>query len=313
MVDSPQHLLTPREVGTTGVRTFPVAFDGSVLGWVTGMEIADDVLNRFADAGGTLISTSSHYAGGRSEMMIGSWLAKRDRSSMLIGTRVGRHPDDPGLSRRSIERALESSLERLRTDYVDFLGFDGELLPDDPTEALETVADFVRAGSVRFLSVVYCEPGQVQRLIQVADEGGLPRPSAVANEYSLMVRRAAETEMLPLAAEHGLGFFARLPLAAGFLTGRIQSAEDLPDNALFDGALQHLGRRGTKVLNALSKVAAEQESTPEVIALAWLLSKPGVSAAVVRMWDLGGVQIGFGGSEVALTRHQIAELDAASA
>lgn len=295
------------------MRTFPVAFDGSVLGWVTGMEIADDVLGRFADSGGSLISTAGHYAGGRSEMMIGSWLAKRDRSSMLIATRVGRHPDDPGLGRRAIERALESSLERLRTDYVDFLAVDGETLPDDPTELLETVADFVRAGSVRFFSAVYCEASQVRRLIEVADEPGLPRPSAVANEYNLIVRRAAETEMLPLAAEQGLGFFARLPLASGFLTGRIQSADDLPENALFDGALQHIGRRGSRVLAALQKVANEHGTSPDVIALAWLLSKPGVSAAVVRMWDLGALQIGFGGSEIALTRHQIAELDAASA
>lgn len=312
-METPHHLLTPRAIGSTGVRTFPVAFDASVLGWVTGVEVADEVLGRFADSGGTLISTAGHYAGGRSEMMIGTWLAKRDRSSMLIATRVGRNPDDPGLSRRAIERSIETSLERLRTDYVDFLALDGEVLPEDPSETLETVTDLVKAGSVRFISTTYAESIQVRRLLDVAAEHGLTSLSAVATEYNLMVRRAAETAMLPLAAERGLGFFARFPLASGFLSGRIQSAADLPENALFDGALQHIGRRGTRVLAALQKVATEHETTTDVIAVAWLLSKPGVSAAVVRMYDLDAVQIGFGGSEVALTRHQIAELDAASA
>lgn len=312
-METPQRLLTPREIGTTGIRTFPVAFDGSVLGWVTGIEVADEVLGRFLDSGGTLISTAGHYAGGRSEMMIGNWLSRHERSKVLVATKVGRHPDDPGLSRRAIERSVEAALERLRTDHIDFLSFDGDLLPEDPAESFETVAGLIRAGSVRYLSAAHFEAPRVRELLDLAEAEGYPVFQAVLNEYNLMVRRASETGMLPLAIERRLAFFARLPLAGGFLSGQVRAPEDLPESAFFDGALQHLGRRGSRVLAALEKVAREHESTPGNVALSWVLSKPGVTAAVVRMWNPDGVIVGFDGSEIALTRQQVAELDAASA
>jgi aryl-alcohol dehydrogenase-like predicted oxidoreductase len=115
---TPASVLTPREVGTTGLRTFPIAFDGSVLGWVTGVEQAEEVLGRFSDAGGTLVSTADHYAAGRSEFMIGRWLKTVDRSSVLVATKVGRHPDRPGLGRHQIENSVDASkwaAERNRT------------------------------------------------------------------------------------------------------------------------------------------------------------------------------------------------------
>src|SRR5690606_1050382 len=136
--------------------------------------------------------------------------------------------------------------------------------------------------SVRFLSAAHFEASRVRQLLDVADAEGYPRFRAVLNEYNLMVRRASEEGMLPLAVERQLGFFARLPLAGGFLTGSVRAPEDLPENAFFDGALQHIGRRGTRVLTALEKVAREHESTPGNVALSWVLSKPGVTAAVVR-------------------------------
>jgi len=312
-METPQRLLTPRTIGTTGIRTFPVAFDGSVLGWVTGVEVADDVLGRFLDAGGTLVSTAGHYAGGRSEMMIGNWLARHDRSRVLVATKVGRHPDDPGLSRRAIERSVEAALERLRTDYIDFLSFDGDLLPEDPGESFETVADLIRAGSVRFLSAAHFEAPRARELLDLAAAEGYPLFQAVHNEYSLMVREASETHMIPLAVERGLGFLARLPLASGYLMGGIRSPEDLPENAFFDGALAHLGRRGSRVLGVLERIALEHGTAPANVALSWVLSKPGVTAAVVRMWNPDGVVVGFDGSELALTRQQVAELDDASA
>lgn len=310
---TPPPVLTPRQVGSTGVRTFPIAFDGSVLGWVAGIERADELLGRFRDAGGTLISTADHYAAGRSEYMIGSWLTGVDRSSILIATKVGRHPDRPGLGAHQIENSVDASLERLGTDYVDFLSYDGDLLGAEPLEAFEAVDRLIRAGKVRFLSAAHFEASRVRSLNEWAAPASYPTFQAVIAEYNLMTRRAMEQEMLPLAAEQGLGVFARLPLAAGFLTGDIRSAADLPSNALFDGALQHVGRRGDRVLLALSQVATEHEATLATVALAWVLSKPGITAAVVRGHNLEALDTGMMSSTVALTRQQIALLDAASA
>lgn len=310
---TPTTVLTPREVGTTGVRTFPIAFDGSVLGWVTGVERATDLLDAFRDAGGTLVSTADHYAAGRSEYMIGSWLKNIDRSSVLIATKVGRHPDRPGLGAHQIENSVDASLERLGTDYLDFLSYDGDLLPEDPLEAFEAVDRLIRGGKVRFLSAAHFEAHRVQALNEWAEPAKYPTFRAVLAEYNLMTRRAMEQEMLPYAGANGLAVFARLPLASGFLTGKIRSPRDVPENALFDGALQHVGRRGDRVLAALGQVAAEQEATLATVALGWVLSKPGITAAVVRAFDLEALDAGFLGSTIALTRQQIALLDSASA
>jgi aryl-alcohol dehydrogenase-like predicted oxidoreductase len=306
-------VLTPREVGTTGLRTFPIGFDGSVLGWVTGVERAGEVLGRFSDAGGTLVSTADHYAAGRSEFMIGRWLKTVDRSSVLVATKVGRHPDRPGLGRHQIENSVDASLERLGTDYIDFLSYDGDLLPEDPIEAFEAVDRLIRAGKVRFLSAAHFEASRVRELNEWTAPASFPTFRAVLGEYNLMTRRAMEEEMLPLAAEQGLAVFARLPLAAGFLTGDIRSADDVPPNGLSDGALQHIGRRGERVLTALTAVAQEHETTLATVALAWVLSKPGITAAVVRAYSVDTLDVGLLSSTIGLTRQQIASLDAASA
>jgi aryl-alcohol dehydrogenase-like predicted oxidoreductase len=310
---TPASVLTPREVGSTGLRAFPIAFDGSVLGWVTGVERAAEVLGRFSDAGGTLVSTADHYAAGRSEFMIGRWLATVDRSSVLIATKVGRHPDRPGLGSHQIENSVDASLERLGTDYIDFLSFDGDLLPEDPLEAFEAVDRLIRVGKVRFLSAAHFEASRVRELNDWAAPAKYPTFQAVLGEYNLMTRRAMEDEMLPLAAERGIAVFARLPLAAGFLTGDVRSADDVPSSGLFDGALQHLGKRGDRVLQALGQVAREHDATPGTVALAWVLSKPGVTAAVVRAHNVETVDISLLSSTIGLTRQQIALLDAASA
>jgi aryl-alcohol dehydrogenase-like predicted oxidoreductase len=309
---APVSVLTPRDVGTTGLRTFPIAFDGSVLGWVTGVTRATGVLDRFSAAGGTFISTADHYAAGRSEYMIGRWLARVDRSSVIVATKVGRHPDRPGLGAHQIENSVDASLERLGTDYVDFLSYDGDLLPADPEDAFDAVDRLVRAGKVRFLSAAHFEARRVRELNERVAPAGYPTFRAVLAEYNLMTRRAMEQEMLPLAAEQNLAVFARLPLASGFLTGSIRSPDDVPRTALFDGALQHLGRRGDRVLSALDEVALEHGTSPSAVALAWVLSKPGITAAVVRAHDLDALDAGLLGSAIALTRQQSAALDLAS-
>ncbi|HEV7740889.1 MAG TPA: aldo/keto reductase, partial [Pseudolysinimonas sp.] len=113
--------LPPRVIAGTDMRVFPIAFDGCVLGWVTGPDRAREVLSEFGQLGGNLISTADHYAAGRSEIMIGEWLKTVRRSSVFVATKVGRHPDHPGLTRSAIRVSLTASLERLRTDYVDLL------------------------------------------------------------------------------------------------------------------------------------------------------------------------------------------------
>jgi aryl-alcohol dehydrogenase-like predicted oxidoreductase len=306
-----QPKLTPREIGTTGIRVFPVAFDGCVLGWVTGFDRAVEVLDTFRSLGGNLIVTADHYAGGRSEHMIGSWLVNVPRASVVIASKVGRHPDHRGLGRKAIPEALNASLDRLQTDYIDLLSLDGDLLGNDPIAALEVGAQLVAEGRVRQLSLSHAD-GAATRKLQAAAEAAGVSFSAVLAEYNLMTRKPMERDLGPVVSELQLGFFARLPLAAGFLSGEVRSRTDLPANPLFDGALEHVGRRGFKVLEAVETMAAQLETTASAVALSWLLSKPLVTAAVVRLNNLDALADGLSGASIQLSRSQIASLDAAS-
>ena len=304
----------PRDVGGTGVMVSPIGLDGAVFGWATGIDETASVLNAYAAAGGTLISTADHYAGGRSEVMIGAWLRTvPDRGSVVLETRVGRHPDAAGLSRRKLLRAVENSLTRLGTDYVDFLSFDGEDAETPIEESLETGFRLIAEGKVRFLSAARFSPATIRRVAEIAEESGGPAFRAILVEYNLMDRVQYERDFQALGVDLGRGAFARLPLANGYLTGAFRARDDVPHSIMFDDATRHIGRRGDRVLAALESVSKDLGETPTTVALAWVLLKPGIAAALLRAKDADQVQHALGATHVRLERHHVVLLDKASA
>jgi aryl-alcohol dehydrogenase-like predicted oxidoreductase len=303
-----------RSIGDTGLAVNPIALDGAPFGWASGVGSTTHMLDLFRDSGGNLITTSDHYAGGRSEIMIGSWLRTvSDRSNIVLSTRVGRHPDAPGLTQRSILRAVESSLERLETDYVDLLSFDGDQPEQRLDDALEAVDRLIREGKVRFLASNGFASSRIEEVSRLAAESRYPHFGAIFVEYNLMDRRDYETGIQPVSLKLGRGTVARLPLAAGYLTGNFRSRDDLPQTVMFESAKRHVGRRGTRVLDALAVVAKELGTTRGRAALAWVLLKPGVAAATVRAKDSAELEDALGAGEVRLTRQHVALLDRASA
>ncbi|BDZ47614.1 aldo/keto reductase [Naasia aerilata] len=303
-----------RQIGTTGIGVFPYGIDGSVFGWTAGFEAAIDVLDEFHGAGGTLISTADHYAGGRSEVMIGAWLARQPaRERLVLATKIGRHPDTPGLSARNIRAAVDNSLERLRTGYLDLLSFDGDH-PETPLEeSLTAVADLMASGKVRHLAVSDFSGARLIEARAVAGSLGLPFPEAVFAEYNLMERRRYESEIAPISHAQQLGVLAKLPLASGYLRGDFRSRDDLPSSPMFAAALRYVGRRGNKVLDTLETISHEVGENIGRVAIAWVLSKPGVAAAVVRAKDGPALLDLMPAAELQLTRHQLALLDRVTA
>lgn len=294
-------------------RPLQLAIDGNVFGWAAGIEATAEALDAFANAGGTMISTADHYAGGRSEIMIGNWVSSRSaRDRVVLATKIGRHPDTPGLSAANIVEATEASLLRLQTDYIDILSFDG----DDPhvplLESLTAAAALIESGKVRAIAASGYSGSRLREAMETVREEGLPGFRAVFAVYNLMQRRAYERDVAGAAADYGLGVFARLPLANGFLTGRYRSKSDVPDSVMFNDAVEHIGRHGFKVLKVLETVAAETETSPAVVALAWLRSKPGIVAPVVRASNASRILELTGAAELVLTREQILALDAVS-
>ena len=302
-----------RAVGTTGLFVHPIALDGSVFGWAAGPEETATVLDVYSSAGGNLVSTADHYAGGRSEVMIGSWLrSRRIRNEMVIATKVGRHPDNPGLDPRSIIAAVDASLERLGVEHIDLLSLDGESSDIPIEESLGALEDLVTSGKIRAVGVSGFRAKTLARCEKAA-EAGLPEVRAIVVEYSLMRRAEYEKHLQPFAVRHNACGLARLPLANGFLTGDFRQREDFPTSGMFMDAAKHAGRKGTKVLGALDEIAAALESSPGRVAAAWVISRPGIASAIARARNAPQVAELLEAAMLDLPPEHVARLDRVSA
>jgi aryl-alcohol dehydrogenase-like predicted oxidoreductase len=246
--------------------------------------------------------------------MIGSWLRARGaRGTMIVETRVGRHPDAAGLGKHSLLRAVENSLTRLGTDYIDFLSFDGEDSKTPLEESLETVHRLIAEGKVRFLAASGFRASTVLHAQALAAESDGPRFRALLAEYNLLEREFYELEVAQISVDLGRAAIVRFPLANGYLTGQFRTRDAEPGNIMFDDAIRHVGRRGDRVLGVLERIAGELGVTPAQIAMAWVLLKPGVAAAVLRAKDAGQILEAFSALNVQLARHHVALLDRVSA
>lgn len=300
-------------VGETGIAVHPLALGGSTFGWTLGPDEAFEVLDRFAGTGGDLIDTADSYAAGRSESIIGAWMAARGtRDRMRVMTKVGRHPDHPGLGPVDIRAAVDASLMRLGTDRIDVLFFHG----DDPSvpleESLGAVGALVAEGKVLALGASDFPP---DRLIEarVLAANGLPRFELVTTCYNLMQRRSFEGAPELVAHAQGLGVLPYFALANGFLGGQVRRRSEVRHDARGARLARHLGRRGRRILTAVDEIAFAHGVQPATIALAWLLAKPTVVAPVASATRPDQVEALMAAASVELHRSELVELDRVSA
>ena len=255
----------------------------------------DDEATAFAlmdaarERGITLFDTANSYGLGRSEEMVGRWLAsRRARDEVVLSTkvrnRVGPAPEDEGLSARHIRRQVEASLRRLGTDRIDlYLAHD----PDPAVPLPETMTAFdelVRAGKVGHVGLSNFDGSQVAEAATIAARGGLTPVANLQSGYSLL-DRAVATDVLDVCARHGIGFTAYSPLAGGWLTGRYRPGQPYPRGsrmALRPDPYRDLERPAAfAAIAALRRAAAERGVDLPTLALAWVLTDPGVSAVIV--------------------------------
>lgn len=300
------HNPVSRRVGNTGMAVYPVAINGSVFGWTTDATGAAQVLDTFVDAGGNLISTADHYAGGLSETIIGSWLRRHDaRDTLVIATKVGRHPDAPGLSATALRRAVAASRSRLRVDTIDLLSFEG----DDPgvplEESMTTVAELIAEGAVGHLAVCGFTGTRLREAIRIAHRLGLPSVSTVLTEFNLLDREPYETDIAPVALANDLGALAMQPLAGGYLRGDGTTASTAQPGE----HVHRYGRRGERMLSALRDTAWDLGTTPARVALAWILAKPMVAAPILDVRDGPGLLDLLPAVDLILTEEQLRFLD----
>jgi len=303
-----------RRIGASDLRVFPLAISGNVFGWTAGAQATHDILNEYAAAGGNFIDTADSYAGGRSEVMIGKWMRdSRNRDDMVVATKIGKSADNPGLRARTINRAVEASLERLRTDVIDLLYLHIDDTSVDFEETLLAVDELIRAGKVRYFGVSDHTGNRLIEARIASAQLGVAPMVALQNHYNLVHRAEYEGDLAHVAERQGLGVMPRFALASGFLTGKYRSRSDLAGTARGSEAAKYLTRRGLRILTALDTIATARGTSVATIALAWLLTKPLVVAPVASASKAGQVAELMAAASVHLTRHEAAELDRVSA
>ncbi|HEX8669088.1 MAG TPA: aldo/keto reductase [Allosphingosinicella sp.] len=306
-----------RILGASGLRTPPLIFGGNVFGWTADEATSFDLLDRFVAAGGTMIDTADTYSawapgnkGGESETIIGAWLERRGRrDDVLIATKVG---FAGGLGAANIAAAVDGSLRRLRTDYLD-LYYAHRDDPDVPLEeTLEAFDCLVRAGKVRALGASQIEAHRLERALDISTANGWTGYSVLQTWYSLVERPRYEEALAGVVERRGLGMCAFFALANGYLTGKYRSRDDLGKSVRSDRVEEYMGGLGPQVLAALDEVAAETGATVAQVALAWVAAQPTVTAPLASARNLPQLEELLGSLELELSAQQVARLSAAS-
>lgn len=312
-----------RELGHSGIKVGVLAFGGNVFGWTADEPTSFQLLDAFVDTGFNLIDTADVYStwvsghtGGESETIIGKWLkqsGKRDK--VVIATKVGKPmgPDRKGLSRKYIEQAVEDSLRRLQTDYVDLY----QSHEDDPNtpleETLAAFGDLVAKGKVRAIGASNYSGARLTEAMQVSKSRNLARYETLQPEYNLYAREKFETDLLPVAKREGLGVIPYFSLASGFLTGKYRSEQDLSKSARGQGIKKYLNDRGLRILGALDQVAKSRAATQAQVALAWLIAQPTIVAPLVSATSVAQWRELVPAAELKLSQEDLEALKTASA
>lgn len=282
--------MTTRKLGTSTLEVSPLCLGTNVFGWTIDEKTSFAILDALVAAGFNFIDTADMYStwvpghtGGESETIIGNWMKRTgSRSKVIIATKVGKEmgPSEKGLAKAYIFRAVERSLERLRTDYIDLYQShaDDEATPIE--ETLEAYAELIQQGKVRVIGASNYTAERLAAALQASKQHGYPRYESLQPHYNLYERAGYEAALEPLCLEKGLGVIPYFSLASGFLTGKYRSDSDLAKSPRGQGVKKYLDGRGLRILAALDQVAREKHSTPGKVALAWLLARPSITAPI---------------------------------
>jgi aryl-alcohol dehydrogenase-like predicted oxidoreductase len=278
------------KLGKSDLEVPVICLGGNVFGWTVTEADAFRQLDAALESGLNFIDTADVYSrwmpghkGGESETILGKWLAKGDkRNNVILATKLGLDMGDgkKGLKAGYIEQAVEDSLRRLQTDFIDLY----QAHRDDPETPLEeTLGAFdklVRQGKVRHIGASNYSGPRLKEALRISKDNGLVGYVSIQPQYNLVAREEFETDLLPVVQEHTLGVIPYYSLAAGFLTGKYRSKQDADGKARGGTVAKYLNDWGFNVLHALDEVAREHQSTPGRVALAWLMVQPGVTAPI---------------------------------
>ena len=306
-----------RKLGRTGLKVSNLCLGAMTFGnaqWGCDEPTAARIVARFLDAGGNFIDTADVYSVGVSEEITGRAIGKK-RGQVVLATKVA-GPNDLGVSRKHILDAVDASLRRLGTDYIDLY----QVHAYDPTtpldETLRALDDCVRAGKVRYVGCSNYSAWQLMKATAIARELGSARFDSLQPQYSL-VCRSIEREHLPLCLEEGIGVIPWSPLGGGLLTGKIRRGTPAPagSRAAVDVAMRERfgSEKNLAIAEAVAGVAGSLGKTASQVALAWVIGQPGVTSPIFGARTLEQVEDNLGAADLVLPEEARKRLEEASA
>jgi aryl-alcohol dehydrogenase-like predicted oxidoreductase len=322
------HTMQYRKMGRTGLKVSAICLGTMTMGWSSDEPTSHAILDAAVDAGVNFIDTADIYSrwiagnkGGESETIIGQWLKGKDRRSVVIATKVrGRMWDGvngEGLSRSHIMHAVEDSLRRLQTDYIDLYQTH---FPDDSTpidETLRALDDLVTQGKVRYIGASNYPAWKLMKSLWSADTHGTARFDCLQPNHSLLHRAEWERELEAVCESEGIGVIPYSPLAAGFLTGKYtrESGKNVDTTRAESGLINELinNPKAFDVLEAAQTIAGDHGVSVAHVALAWQLARPAITSSIIGARTVQQLQDVVGASDLTLTHEQITTLNQISA
>ena len=311
-----------RQLGQSSLHVYPITFGGNVFGWTADEAMSFKLLDAFVAAGFNFIDSADVYSrwhpgnmGGESETIIGNWVKSRgNRDKVVIATKLGIEmaPGKKGLSKAYMMQAVEASLRRLKTDYIDLY----QSHRDDPDtsieETLSAYADLVKAGKVREIGASNFTADRLAESLKISTEKKLPRYQSLQPQYSLVERAEFEGPLEALCLKEKVGVIGYYSIASGFLTGKYRSKADAEGRARGPRVEKYLNDYGFGVIAALDDVAKRLNVKPVQVALAWLIARPSVTAPIVSATNLDQLTELLKSAEVKLDAAAIAQIGTAS-
>jgi aryl-alcohol dehydrogenase-like predicted oxidoreductase len=311
-----------RRLGRSDLKIAPLMLGTNVFGWTADEKTSFSILDAFIDAGFNAVDTADVYSrwspagAGASETVIGNWLAqggRRDR--IVLATKVGMEMGEgmKGLSAAYIERAVEASLKRLKTDYIDLYQSHRDDADTPLAETAEAYARLIKAGKVRVVGSSNFTAERLKSALDTAKELGVPRYESEQPLYNLYDRAGFEGALQKLCIDEEIGVIPFYGLASGFLTGKYRSEADLSKSPRGGGAKKYMTDRGMRILAALDEVAGGHGASPAQVALAWVMAQPGLTAPIASATSVAQLQELMGAAELSLSAEDLKALDVASA
>ena len=279
-----------RQLGKQGPNVPVICLGGNVYGWTLSEPDSFHQLDRAVASGLTFIDTADVYStwvpghkGGESETILGKWFARSGRrKDVFLATKAGFEMGEgkSGLSARYIAQAIDESLRRLQTDYIDLYQAHTDDTKVPLEETLGAFDKLIKAGKIRYIGASNYSGARLAEAMETSRKNGLASYISLQPHYNLMERQTFESDLLPVVQKYSLGVIPYFSLAAGFLTGKYRRGQDVSGVARGGMVKKYLNDRGFTVADVVVQVAREHNSTPAAVALAWLLAQPGIIAPI---------------------------------